>query len=75
MRSGYKDPEFKDIGIKGEAQVKVSTPDGNSWILGEGDAVFFRGVKVGEHISVENVTPAAKEAEFLLFDLAPGDED
>ncbi|CAO1636163.1 unnamed protein product [Sympodiomycopsis kandeliae] len=77
MRSGYKDPEFKEMGIKGEAKVKVSTPDGKEWILNEGDSVFFRGVKVGQEVKVENVTPSndGKQAEFLLFDLKAEDGD
>lgn len=75
MRSGYKDPEFKDIGIKGEAQVRVTTSDGKSWELKEGDSLFFRGVKVGQDVKVENIgTGVAKDAEFLLFDLRPDEQ-
>lgn len=62
---------------KGQA---VSQAGGQKeWVLNEGDAVFFKGMKVGEEVRVERLNgDEGQEAEFLLFDLRagrPGEED
>lgn len=70
QRSGYKDPEFKEMGIKGEAQITFEDGNGKEYTLKEGDGAYIKGGKAGDGIEIRN-TAEAKEAEFVLFDLKP----
>ncbi|CDS01295.1 uncharacterized protein SPSC_01567 [Sporisorium scitamineum] len=68
--SGYKDPEFADMGIKGEAQITFADGKGKEYTLKEGDGAYIREGKAGDGIEIKN-TGAGKDAEFVLFDLKP----
>lgn len=60
--SGYKDPDVSEVGIKGEANIQVSSPSsGKKVVLKEGDGVFIKGGKKGDSIEFENVGPKAAE--------------
>lgn len=83
MRSGYKDPRrSKGTSLKGEARLRVTTlSDDREYTLGEGDSLFVKGARVGQKVRIERLPSfedgdkQTPEAEFLLFDLAPGGED
>ncbi len=68
--SGYKDPEFKEMGIKGEAQITFSDGQGKEVTLKEGDGAYIKGGKAGDGLEIKN-TGEKSEAEFVLFDLKP----
>lgn len=58
--SGYKDPDFSDMGIKGEATIQISSAN-KKVTLKEGDGVFIKGGLKGEAIEFENI--GSKDAE------------
>jgi hypothetical protein len=47
--------------------VRVSAPNGEKAVLGEGDGVFVRGGVAGEGVKVENV--GGEKAEVLVFEM------
>ena len=68
--SGYKDPEFADMGIKGEAQITFADGKGTEYTLNEGDGAYIREGKAGDGLEIRN-TGSTKDAELVLFDLRP----
>ncbi|EST05698.1 Pirin, N-terminal domain protein [Kalmanozyma brasiliensis GHG001] len=73
QRSGYKDPEFKEMGIKGEAQVSFEDGRGKEYVLKEGDGAYVKEGKVGDGLVLKNT--GGKDAELVLFDLRPSKGD
>ncbi|SPO32065.1 related to protein yhhW [Ustilago trichophora] len=67
--SGYKDPDFAEMGIKGEAQISFSDGQGKMFTLKEGDGAYVKGGKAGD--GVEITSTGGRDAEFVLFDLKP----
>lgn len=67
--SGYKDPDFPDMGIKNEASITFSDGNHTEYTLKEGDGAYIKGGLAGHGLEIRN--QGAKDAEFVLFDLKP----
>lgn len=67
--SGYKDPDFPEGGIKGEATISLTDGSGKEYKLAEGDGAYIKGGRAGEGLEIKSV--GGREAEFVLFDLKP----
>ncbi|KAJ9478590.1 Pirin domain-containing protein [Pseudozyma hubeiensis] len=67
--SGYKDPDFPDMGIKNEAAITFSDGKHTQYTLKEGDGAYIKGGKAGDAIEIKS--EGGKDAEFVLFDLKP----
>ena len=67
--SGYKDPDYAEGGIKNEAAIAFSDGNGKTVTLKEGDGAYIKGGKAGD--GVEITSTGGTDAEFVLFDLKP----
>lgn len=68
--SGYKDPDFPDLGIKDEAQIQFDDGNANQFTLKEGDGAYIKRGLAGHALTITN-TAHKSNAEFVLFDLKP----
>jgi hypothetical protein len=65
--SGYNTRAAPKATTGKTAVVRVSAPNGEKAVLGEGDGVFVRGGVAGEGVKVENV--GGEKAEVLVFEM------
>ncbi len=61
--------EFKEMGIKGEAQVAFEDGKGKEYTLKEGDGAYIKEGKVGDGLVLKST--GGRDAELVLFDLRP----